>query len=473
MKMLCISLYFLDEWFYGQSDDGPEWPPSPFRLFQALLAASSRDGKYLKDIFQWLEQLPPPEILAPGVNESRSWTTYVPNNDSDKNFDRQARLAEKVFRPLHISCNCPIHYLWKIKSDETLFAEKVADQAQLLSAVGLGIDLVAGTGKILSEDDLDELINSYPGHHLKPVASAQNVLRYPHHGSFVDLQSAYQSFLNRFQGNIYRPARKPIEFSETSYARVGAIERRFVCFNLLQPGDDSDRWTSFDQRKAMHIAAWVRGQACQAAKTSSFPGDAETYVAGHISTKVKKGEGPPRFSYLPVPSIGQRYADGRVRRFIIAEPYGGDGKYVNWARGMLANITLTDRNGSPQARLQPMNKPDRVIQQYTKEAKFFQTVTPVIMPGFDDLKYRKAQKLIIKALQQSGFSAEDDIEDIYLQKAPFLSCCYSTNSYSLPNYLQNKPGMHVQLKWKEPIFGPLAIGSGRHFGLGLFAPKME
>jgi CRISPR-associated protein Csb2 len=62
---------------------------------------------------------------------------------------------------------------------------------------------------------------------------------------------------------------------------------------------------------------------------------------------------------------------------------------------------------------------------------------------------------------------------MYLQKAPFFNGAFSVSSYFLPKYLQNSPGMHVQLKWKEPISGPLAIGSGRHFGLGLFAPKTE
>jgi CRISPR-associated protein Csb2 len=32
------------------------------------------------------------------------------------------------------------------------------------------------------------------------------------------------------------------------------------------------------------------------------------------------------------------------------------------------------------------------------------------------------------------------------------------------------PAWHVYLRFTEKISGPLAIGVGRHFGLGLFVP---
>lgn len=469
MKTFCITLYFLDGRFHGKGDDGPEWPPSPFRLFQALLAASSRNGSGSEALFQWLEKLNPPEILSPEAKVGAGCTTYVPNNDSDI---KKPKRAEKVFQPVHIPNNSPVHYLWKIKQEDESAAKKTAELSHLLSAVGWGIDLVAGTGRILCETDSDKLINNFTGFHWKPAVFSRKILRCPHTGSFADLRNCYHTHENRFQGNVYRPARKPVEFSEIAYERVGVTERRFVSFSLVQPQEDSDRWVSFDQRKAMIVSAWVRGQACKAAANSFFPGDSEVYVAGHVPKKEKNGKTPPRFSYLPIPSIGHRYADGRIRRLIVAEPFGGDGKCAEWGRRMLANTVLKNKEGLPRARLQPMTKQDRLIRRYTEEAKVFQTVTPVILPGFDDLKYRKAEKLVCKALSQAGFK-EDDMEDIYLQKAPFHGGCYAPRSHTLPAYLQKNSAMHVQLTWKTNISGPLVLGSGRHFGLGLFAPKPE
>ncbi len=42
IRYLCISATFLDGRFHGRRDGGEsEWPPSPLRLFQALVAAKT------------------------------------------------------------------------------------------------------------------------------------------------------------------------------------------------------------------------------------------------------------------------------------------------------------------------------------------------------------------------------------------------------------------------------------------------
>lgn len=469
MKTLCITIHFLDSQFHGQSDYGSEWPPSPFRLFQAMLAASARSGSILNDAFNWLEQLSPPEILASPVRSAREWKTYVPNNDSDVELKKN----EKVFRPMRILGRESLCYLWKIKPDDQNIAEKLILLARRVSAFGWGIDLVAVDGKILAPADADNLIKTHSGHHWRPAVGSRNLLRCPKPGSLYDLRSTYKSFLNRFNGTVYNPAQKPREFIETPYAREGAVQREVAAFKLLRPDDDAEAFESFDQRKVMEVAAWVRGHLCQASQTSGFPGDSGVFVAGHVPECNKNGKTPPRFSYLPVPSIGHEYADGRVRRFILAEPYGGDGRYTRWAQRILANAVVTDKYGVAQARLIPMFKPDSVIHHYVCEARTFQTITPVILPGYDDMKYSKALKLVEKALEQAGFSVDDLAGSIYLQKAPFHRACFSPSSYVRPAYLMGKSAMHVKLKWKESLPGPLAIGAGRHFGLGIFAPTEE
>ena len=472
MKTLCITLHFLDDRFHGKGDDSPEWPPSPFRLFQAMLASSSRNGHIEENVFQWLEKQSAPVILAPQGHKTQKYKNYVPNNDSDKKQDRQGRLAEKTIHPTMFSMECPVHYLWQIISDDQDIAKKAICYAQQLYAVGWGVDLVVGSGRVLSEAETDDLMVHYPGKQWKPVEYGYKVLRCPKPGSFHDLRDAYRSFLQRFEGDVYYPARKPVEFEETAYAMAGVSRRAVTWFKLLRPEKDSGLWASFDQRKIMEISAWVRGCVCQAAIKEGFPGDSKTYVAGHVPIDDKNGKTPHRFSYLPVPSIGHEHADGRVRRFMIAEPYGGNGQYADWARRMMTNVVVKDKNGSQQARLEAMPRPDNVIRHYTHEAKTFQTVTPVILPGYDDRKYEKAEKLLLKAIEQAGFSSED-LDGYYLQKAPFRKGSFGPRSYAVPRYLEGKSSMHVRLFLKEPITGPLAVGAGRHFGLGLFAPVME
>src|SRR5690606_35743779 len=85
---LCLTIRFPTGTFHGRRDHGePEWPPSPLRVFQALVrsAADTRvlDGTHVQDALEWLSTLPPPEIAAPPVRYGTPRRVAVPNNDSD------------------------------------------------------------------------------------------------------------------------------------------------------------------------------------------------------------------------------------------------------------------------------------------------------------------------------------------------------------------------------------------------------
>src|SRR4051794_14427129 len=88
-RAFCISVRSLDSVpaFHGRRDDGePEWPPSPLRLFQALVAASglgreSRSAAPSRRALQWLEQQTPPHVVAPPARTGLAIRMAVPNND--------------------------------------------------------------------------------------------------------------------------------------------------------------------------------------------------------------------------------------------------------------------------------------------------------------------------------------------------------------------------------------------------------
>ena len=73
-RTLVLSIRFLGDQYHGLTDNGerPEWPPSPFRLFQAIVAGNAH-GDFLPVPIQralgWLELLPPPVVTAPVSHE--------------------------------------------------------------------------------------------------------------------------------------------------------------------------------------------------------------------------------------------------------------------------------------------------------------------------------------------------------------------------------------------------------------------
>src|SRR5262245_21361941 len=89
---LCISIRVLDGAFHGRADHGePEWPPSPLRVYQAIVAAAAArwnercGGRHAAAALRWFEQLHSPTIVAPPPSPvvAKGYRLYVPDNVGD------------------------------------------------------------------------------------------------------------------------------------------------------------------------------------------------------------------------------------------------------------------------------------------------------------------------------------------------------------------------------------------------------
>ena len=198
-----------------------------------------------------------------------------------------------------------------------------------------------------------------------------------------------------------------------------------------------------------------------------FEDDTEVYLAGHVNGEDRT---PPRFSYLPLPTIGHQHADGMIRRLLIAEPYGGDGARARWVERRLGGQALTDTKGDQRGQLLGLwrRSSQGMVRRYAGEHRIWSSVTPVVLPGFDDGKQSKAERLFLKAVQQAGVSI-DGIKDVTLRRAPFWPGSQHPRDYRRPKYLKHLPGWHARIEFREAVSGPISIGAGRHTGLGVMA----
>jgi len=424
------------------------------------------------EAFHWLERLNPPEIVGADAQQATSYTLFVPNNDADVKPDRQDRLTSKVVRPTRFACNvengegATVHYLWRIPeadwSSASTHAELLCREARHLVALGWGIDQAVAEGRVLDDAEA-AILTGKRWQAWRVFRSGSPSWRVPVDGSLNDLEETYSSFVRRIDCETYRPPRKVSRFDAVHYlSRTAWPPRAYAIFELpegksFRPGDTAV------------AAAVLRSLTCRCAMsdTHEFPGGSEIYVAGHVE---RQDGSPARFSYLPLPTIGHEHADGMVRRLLIAEPTGGDGTHTQWAWQRLRNATLRDKDGCERGVLLDPWRPStqRILERYVGEARMWRTVTPVILPGFDDAKQRKAERLFLTAAAQAGLP-NSAIDEFVLRKAPFWPGAMHPRNYAVPDYLRNYSRWHVWLQFRDPILGPLAIGAGRHVGLGLFA----
>ena len=473
---LHITVRWLDDRFHGLAGRSgpPEWPPSPYRLFQALVAGAARAGRLdaLRSSLHWLESQPPPLIIAPPTVPGKIIMGFVPNNDGDKKPNRQDRLTGKTFRPTIMLGEPVVHYLWPCNVAEAHPAG-VIDAARCLICLGWGIDMAFAEAQFITE----EATGNIPGIRWLPKPGAfrdEGMLRVPQDQSLNDLFSAHQSALARIGSDgILKSVRKPQVFDSVCYtSSVQPLGRPYQLFALRTTTGEFSREP---QAKLMHVAGMFRHAAIAAMRACAPPGVPdpakwiETSVAGHRNGN----DNHPQFSYVPLPSIGHPHADCDIRRVMIVAPFDQESNLYHLAQQL--NGRRLEREGGTEAPILDQFRGDGVTRQYTGRSATWATVTPIILPGHDDHKPAKTKKLLETALRQSGI--EHPCEFTWSSMPNFRHSLPAFKhdrqgrqlGYFRPNHLDKFTLVHARLTFTTPVPGPMIIGAGRHCGFGVCA----
>jgi CRISPR-associated protein Csb2 len=495
-NVLSITTRFLhpEPSFHGRNDGGePEWPPSPLRLFQALVDAAANRwrepqfGGYAKPALEWFQQLAAPEVVAPAHTVGTPFRIAVPNNDLDvwagpiskgnepKKQPNELKTMKQV-RPTHLSGEA-VHYLYALPPEGCPHLEVLKAAARSVTHLGWGIDMVAADAAAISQEDADKL----PGHRWQVVANGGVPLRVPKAGTLNNLMEKHEAFLGRLSADGFRPV-PPLQcFDVKRYhsptAGVGkSPERPFAAFQLLAP--DASRVRAFNSLRGVRdVAAWVRNATAGVCGNWPFENPL-AFVQGHDPTdpnKPLKGElADARFSYLPLPSIERRGDRGEhvggIRRVVVSAPPGCAGQ-VDWVRRRLTGQELVrpERPDEPVGLLNLLPTSDWVLQRYVGPAEVWSSVTPVLLPGYDDRDPAKAEGLLVDAFRHVGYSPDAVVrEELAWRGGGFRAGVDLAGRYERPDNLKRFPAYHVRVRFRQPVTGPLAVGAGRYRGFGLF-----
>lgn len=510
--VLCFTVRFLDPvpQFHGRSDDGdPEWPPSPLRLFQSLVSAAAqrwRDAQfrdYAQPALQWLERIQPSLVAPQVMAESFGYRMYVPNNSGDLMTAAWARgdtdtsmakfRVEKDVRPLNLRDEA-IRFLFPLSDGACPHFEVLQAAARSVTHLGWGIDMVAGNAELLT----DEQAAALPGEVWRATPDRSGTaLRISTEGTLNALLVKHQQFLGRLLEGSFKPV-PPLSLSSfrvVHYRRATEpSQKQFTAFSILKP--DASGMRSFDPlRRTRDVAGMVRHAVAVTAHDQDWTEERiNVFIHGKTSDGSKPPNGqvsPDRFQYLPLPTINHalRRVES-IRRVLIVAP-SHCGQQTTWARRAMAGAELVNHDGVA-ALLTILPSSDWVLRQYTEESTTWSTVTPVILPGYDDPDHLRRKlkngldadtqkrylarldtrmdELLRKAFRQAGHSREL-IEQTELQwrEVGFRSGVELASRYLPPENLNNAPRVHVWARFPASVRGPIAVGSGRFRGFGLFA----
>lgn len=499
-RVLLLSIRFLDSCYHGLTDSGerPEWPPSPFRVFQALVAGSAETtlpGSIADDALpcrhqrdtrpgtiatirdplfaalQWLESLDAPHIIAPQAWAGRVLLSYVLNNMSDSNTNSR---TPKMIRPTVLNGDRLLQYVWTFEDTmacATKHAQIIVKAASHIRCLGWGIDLAVGCGEVIEimPQVTAPRILYRPTDH---AATSGVDLRTPTRGSILSLERGYADSLRRYELSGVTKLESAGAIYEPRLYVVGA-SRPNVTFRLVNENGDT---VSVRHQLIKPLVGMIRDLSNRSHVVASVGQDTiDREIKGH-----PKDSSSERVSILPLPTVRDGPTDGRIRCVMLAQPFESKGVLCA-ALGQLFNgQRLTPVSGEsrfPPIYLERIDERAKapVLPRYTGISRIWASVTPVLLPGYDDRKQHhgdhkkrlvRAEQLVRKALTQAGI---DSVVAVELSRVPYWPGALHAQSYQPRDKLSSYPRWHVRLTFNQPFTGPLAIGAGRHCGFGLFA----
>ena len=450
---------------------GVEWPPSPWRVYQALVAGSAmerRRAPALEAALRHLETLSAPVVTAPRAASLRAVRASVPDNDGDRVLalaakgkpgaarTKAAKLASFRTRRAR-RFEGPVTYEWEASAETPGHVQALGAIARSLSAVGQGIDLALARAELL------EAPTRPRGVRYTPSPDGRLALGVPWPGGFDALEARWRRERTRIGPN--RVATR-IELSPRSQGYRSELELprvRWAAFSLRTPADGR---LVVDGARTVEVAAMVRHAIGCAAKSAGLGKGAISELMGH------GGDG--RISAQPLPNVGYRHADGRIRRVLLVAPECVDEDvWRSVVSGLAGAALVAEAPGEAVGMLAPIAEPDPMLVRYRGEGRCWTSATPVVLPGYDSLRGRARPERSVRRLLRHAGICEALLKRAAFGRGPRLRGSVHPLSCRRPRHLARYPCLHLSVEWTVPVRGPLALGAGTGYGLGLFVPAQE
>ena len=494
-RWLVISVEFLTGTFHGKflgkgGVDTPEYPPSPHRAFQAIISAAHEThlwGDQDPAAFRWLERQAPPEIKAPDRFVARPYTTFVPNNAMDAVAKEWAKGREpkdghrpesmrpaKIVRPQMLGGDATVHFCYRIEEanweEAKSHVELLCNRAQVVSRLGAGVDMVLCQGHVLDSDGYDKLQGD-----TWITDGSEGTTNVHVSGTLEEIDQRFLAWSNSQSDGFLKAqiAGDYVAVQKVHYQRLQDRRRTVYPFMLV---NEQGEFFSAPATKALVIGATVRhaiggkDNKDALAKKLGLPDNVvREYVMGHVPDGKDKGNW---LHYIAIPSFGHPKVNGRIKRFMLVEPFSiPNVPHIQEIGPNLERLTFQDYQETIRFKMQALvgkqlrDEDKWMLGRITGKSRRWGSLTPVVLHGYDRYNSRRAVDLFRKQLDQSGCCTPAEFE---LSEEPLFNGAESASHYQVDDKL---PGtrVHATITFAEPVHGPVLVGLGRHRGLGLFA----
>jgi CRISPR-associated protein Csb2 len=509
-----------------------EWPPHPARFFSALVAALHDRApveESERDALLWLEQQGAPSLQVDPdekVGRRQVLDVYVPANDVTLGLDIEIRSAEDALKGAETA--------GKRKAAEKKLAmariapntvDPTPSEKALKTAVALTPERRTRQARtfpvVLPETPTFKFIwpEANPAPHRTSLERVcARVTRLGHSSSLVRCSVVERELVPTLvpidDGDVVLRVVGPGQLRrlEQAFERHQGVENRILPARPQRYGPASmladpvpragslfsDDWVVFERvggarplaSRTSDVARALRGALLEQHGTQDLP----PTLSGHSQ------EGPTaqdHVAFLPLPFVGHEQADGALMGCALVLPRklpasdrevllrlvakwekaraDGHGE-LTLAGGTLPSINVRRVDVSAKVSLDP--------KRWCRASIRFVTATPIALdknPGnLRSNQERTAHKAALEAQRSISDACLRVVgvrpASVEISLAPLLPGAQHVRDF-LP--WPGRPGrtprvrVHADIRFAEPVRGPLIVGAGRYFGLGLCLPVNE
>jgi CRISPR-associated protein Csb2 len=489
----------------------PEWPPHPSRLFSALVAAWGAGGcnQVEREALAALEALDAPEVHAPDAAERSIAEHFVPPNDDG--VGKGARLADSAIRLLPerrrrqqrtfpaVVLPAEDHgvaFVWPRATLHDEYVRALHDIAARTTSLGHSRSLVRTTVReglpVLAETRRRWL----------PQPSGERVFRVPTAGRLAELQALYNAGLRPTLGAARRygeaddsPHRPPTSYFDPNWivlAHAGGV----------MPSLESWPYMAWVLRRA--LIACVERFASRNALTPQERSLLMRIVSGHSDDGAASRD--VHAAFVPMANVGfGTYSSGALMGTAIVLPretphivheilltaissamlkhesaISSDQLAFGLALGTLGFCLLAPGQDGPPQSLSPL--------RFSQRSRMWTSATPIVLDRFPRVD-GDAEATIAAACEHIGLPRPEQVlthkhsacagapasrPRIMRVGAPgaWLTSWRDGSDVETARF-GNRILVHATIRFSEPVMGPVLVGAGRFYGLGLCLPAAE
>ncbi|MGI8758224.1 MAG: type I-G CRISPR-associated protein Csb2 [Acidimicrobiales bacterium] len=448
----------------GSGDPG-EWPPSPARLLSALVAADGT-GERCKvttgEELVAIEAASPPRILCDGdekVLRSPLEPRYVVVDAKAENTmqDYPARTGAEVRLGSRLSPFSPlISYVW---DDLTLADSLVAAVRRRAARVGY-LGCADSPARLRVRTDASRPGSSM-SHSWEAAKDGDVDLPVPYDGFVADLDDLYERFTGgewvrrAWLPPVRAPYRSPSRRKAAQSERPEAV---VLWFRLATP---------LAGRHALFVTETLRKATMQAfdEHVNAGSGDLPPVLSGH-------GFETPSWEqalYLALPHVGRAHADGRLHGAAIVLPPSATDLAAG-VRLALSHVRALRLPGGRVISIAPYagerSPLAAVPRRWSMPSTHFVSALPVVHERF-----RKGGPNLQDVTMWCRHAGLTDPVAFRSSRLPLTDGAITLRPHEV--YRPQRPRMpysHVQVRFAEPVRGPVVLGRFRTLGLGLLMP---